>query len=168
MIKCIVMKSQSKFLPDSVSSALKSITKRVCGAVILLVGLWALFAMFFHDSYMDGFATASNFGTQSFMGDAVAFSRYMIGFLPSLFLVLCMMRWGEHKNLSSDENFRQSVMVVVWWFGSRLLLFYWQSGHGLHHQRRLDVGVGHGEPVLIAARQTHVGENRGEHDERAQ
>ena len=88
------MKSESKFLPDSVSSALKSITKRVCGAVILLVGLWALFAMFFHDSYMDGFATASNFGTQSFMGDAVAFSRYMIGFLPSLFLVLCMMRWG--------------------------------------------------------------------------
>ena len=83
------MKSESKFLPDSVSGALKSLFARACGAAILLVGAWALIALFFHNSYLDGFASASTFGNQSFMGNVISFMRYMIGFIPSLLLILC-------------------------------------------------------------------------------
>ena len=88
------MKSESKFLPDSVSGALRSIFSRICGAAILICGAWLLIALFFHNSFLDGFACASTFGSQSFMGNVVSFIRYMIGFVPSLFLVLCIMRWG--------------------------------------------------------------------------
>ena len=88
------MKSESKFLPDSVSGALKSLLMRICGGAILLVGAWALLALLFHNSYLDGFACASTFGRQSFMGNIVGFMRYVIGFIPSLFLILCIMRWG--------------------------------------------------------------------------
>ena len=77
-----VMKSESKFLPDSVSGALRSIFSRTAGAVIFCVGVWLLLALFFHNSYLDGFACASTFGSQSFIGNVISFMRYMIGFIP--------------------------------------------------------------------------------------
>ena len=88
------MSKQSKFLPDSVSSALRSMLHKLCGVVILCVSLWAVFALFFHNPYLDGVLASGNFGNQSFMGNFVGLLRYTIGFVPSLFLLLCIGRWG--------------------------------------------------------------------------
>ncbi len=88
------MDGKSKFLPDSVSGVLKRLMRRALGAVVVLVGLWAVFALIFFNPYMDGFAVASTFGSQSIMGNIVAFVRYVVGFVPAMFLLLCAMRWG--------------------------------------------------------------------------
>lgn len=106
------MKSESKFLPDSVSGALKSLFARACGAAILLVGAWALLALFFHNSYLDGFASASTFGNQSFMGNAISFMRYMIGFVPLLFLILCIMRWGASLTLNWEAEYAPEYNIL--------------------------------------------------------
>ena len=102
--KMLVMEKQSHFLPERVSGALKSMTKRIVGVVLMLVGLWALFALFFHDPYLDGFAAASTFGNQSFMGQVVGFIRYGVGFVPAMFLFLCLSRFG----LSLTANWEES------------------------------------------------------------
>ena len=99
------MKSESKFLPDSVSGALKTVLRRAWGAVVLLVGMWAFLALVFHNSYLDGFACASNFGTQSFMGNVISFTRYVIGFVPSLFLILCIMRCGVSMAMNWESEY---------------------------------------------------------------
>ena len=98
------MSKQSKFLPDSVSSALKSMLHKICGAVILCVSLWALFALFFHNPYLDGALAAGNFGSQSVMGNIVGVLRYAVGFVPALFLLLCLGRWGVGLMTGSDED----------------------------------------------------------------
>ena len=102
--KMLVMEKQSHFLPERVSGALKSMTKRIIGVVLMLIGLWALFALFFHDPYLDGFAAASTFGNQSFMGQVVGFVRYGVGFVPAMFLFLCLSRFG----LSLTANWEES------------------------------------------------------------
>lgn len=88
------MKQQSKFLPESVSGAIRTFLKRVFGAVVLCAGVLMLGGLLFHNSYLDGFACASTFGNQSFIGNVVGFVRYLIGFMPTLFLILCLMRCG--------------------------------------------------------------------------
>ena len=102
--KMLVMEKQSHFLPERVSGALKSMTKRIIGVVLMLIGLWALFALFFYDPYLDGFAAASTFGNQSFMGQVVGFIRYGVGFVPAMFLFLCLSRFG----LSLTANWEES------------------------------------------------------------
>ncbi len=102
--KMLVMEKQSHFLPERVSGALKSMTKRIIGVVLMLIGLWALFALFFYDPYLDGFAAASTFGNQSFMGQVVGFVRYGVGFVPAMFLFLCLSRFG----LSLTANWEES------------------------------------------------------------
>ena len=99
------MKSKSKFLPDSVSGALKSLFVRVCGIATLLVGALILLALFFHNSYLDGFACASTFGNQSFLGNVASFIRYVIGWVPSVFLVLCIMRWGVSMAMNWESEY---------------------------------------------------------------
>ena len=106
------MKQQSKFLPDSVSGAIRTFLKRTIGAVILLVGLWALLALLFHNSYLDGFAAASTFGNQSFMGNVVGFVRYVVGFVPSLFLILCMMRYGVSLAMNWDAEYAPEYNIL--------------------------------------------------------
>lgn len=88
------MAKKSNFFPESVSNALKSLTKRIAGGALLLVGLWALFALCFLDPYLDGFSAASTFGSQTIMGQVVGFIKYGIGFIPAMFLILCVARWG--------------------------------------------------------------------------
>ncbi len=88
------MERQSKFLPDSVSGALRRLLKRLVGVVLTAIGLWAVVALVFHDPYLDGFAVASTFGQQSFMGNVVSMFRYAVGFVPALFIFLCMVRGG--------------------------------------------------------------------------
>ena len=106
------MKSESKFLPDSVSGVLKSLLLRICGTTILLVGIWALLALVFHNSYLDGFACASTFGPQSFMGNVVGFVRYVIGFVPALFVILCCMRWGASMAMVWDAEYAPEYNIL--------------------------------------------------------
>ena len=106
------MKQQSKFLPESVSGAIRALVKRTLGAIILLVGVWALLALIFHNSYLDGFACASTFGRQSLMGNTVGFMRYIIGFVPAIFLILYMMRCGVSMAMNWDSEYAPEYNVL--------------------------------------------------------
>ncbi len=112
------MARKSNFFPESVSNALKKISKRIAGAVLLAVGLWALIALVFFDPYLNGFAAASTFGDQSFMGQIVGFIRYGVGFVPALFFILCVARWGLtwlanwDEEIAPEYNFLRCFVVV--------------------------------------------------------
>ena len=99
------MKSSSKFLPDSVSGAIRALLLRVWGAIVLAFGIWALLTLLFHNAYMDGFACAGTFGHQSFMGNIVGFLRYIIGWVPAAFLILCIMRCGVSWAMKWDAEY---------------------------------------------------------------
>ena len=88
------MSKDSRFLPERMSGALKSMAWRVFGATLMLLGVCLCWALFFHNPYLDGFATASTFGTQSWFGQVAGFMRYGIGFVPTLFVFMCMIRGG--------------------------------------------------------------------------
>ncbi len=87
-------KKSSKFLPDSISGVLKSLGARLFGALVFVLGVWAVCAMLFYDPYLSGFGVAGTFGTQSVMGHIVGFVRYGVGAIPGLFVFLCIARWG--------------------------------------------------------------------------
>ncbi len=106
------MKSESKFLPDSVSGALKSLLRRVCGVVVLSGGALLLLALIFHNSYLDGFACASSFGNQSFLGNAVGFVRYIIGWVPAAFLILGIMRWGVSMAMNWESEYAPEYNIL--------------------------------------------------------
>lgn len=92
--KIPIMDKKSKFLPESISSLLRNLTLRALGALVCLIALLLILALFFGGSYLSGFATQSTFGGQGVIGGTVAFSRYVVGFIPSLFLFLCLARFG--------------------------------------------------------------------------
>lgn len=96
------MSKQSKFLPDSMSGALKAMVGKLMGVGICLIVTWAIFALVFHNPYLNGVASASNLGAQSVMGNVVGFLRYAIGFVPALFLLLCFGRYGLTLLISAD------------------------------------------------------------------
>ena len=98
--------SKSNFFPESVSSALKVLVKRVCGGLMMGLALWACGAMVLFDPFLDGFAVVSTFGNQSVMGAVVGFLYYFIGVVPTLFVVLCVARWGLAwlANWSDDSS----------------------------------------------------------------
>ncbi|MCR4917352.1 MAG: DNA translocase FtsK [Alphaproteobacteria bacterium] len=85
---------QSKFLPDSVSGALKSLWVKICGFLAFVFGIFAIIALLFHNPYLDGFGTASSFGHNGLFGNVVGVIRYVIGFMPGIFLFLCVARFG--------------------------------------------------------------------------
>ncbi|MDR0741560.1 MAG: hypothetical protein LBF28_02190, partial [Rickettsiales bacterium] len=88
------MANNAKFLPERVSGALKNLALRGTGAALLLLGAWFAFALIFHDPYLDGFAATSSFGAQSLVDNIVGFLRFGIGFIPALFLFLCLAHTG--------------------------------------------------------------------------
>ena len=98
------MEGQSKFLPERVTGALKSLARRIAGIAVVALGVWAIFALLFLNPYLDGFATASTLGTQSVMGNVAAFLRYAIGTVPALFLLLCIVRAGCVRVANWDEQ----------------------------------------------------------------
>jgi len=98
------MSKQSKFLPDSMSGALKAMFGKLLGVVIFLVALWATLVLFFHNPYLDGLSAAGNFGRQSIMGNVVGMLRYAVGFVPALFVLLCLARYGLMLVLGARED----------------------------------------------------------------
>ncbi len=93
------MAKNSKFLPDSVSGALKSLLSRVFGGVVCVFGAWVTLALIFYNPYLDGVAVASSFGAQSWMGNLVGAVRWLVGAVPGVFLFMCLSRWGLVKAL---------------------------------------------------------------------
>ncbi|MCQ2581443.1 MAG: DNA translocase FtsK [Alphaproteobacteria bacterium] len=112
------MESRKRFLPESFSVALKHGLTRIAGVVLVLVGLWAVLALFFHNPYLDGWATASTFGNQSIMGNIVGFLRYGVGFVPTLFIFLCVIRWGiaclvgDIDTFAPEYNFLRTFIAL--------------------------------------------------------
>ena len=112
------MKKKSKFLPERISDALKGMLSRLVGVVVCLVGLWAVFALLFFNPYLEGMATVSTFGNQSVMGSVVGFVRYVVGFVPALFLFLCVMRFGAmctigvKSDVGPEYNFLRGFIAV--------------------------------------------------------
>ncbi|MBQ8255418.1 MAG: DUF87 domain-containing protein [Alphaproteobacteria bacterium] len=98
------MAGESKFLPQRVSDALKSLLVRMFGAVVSILGIWATFALLFYDPYLDGFGVASSFGDQSLMGHVVGMVRYAVGVIPGLFVFLCVARWGAATLIGLDSG----------------------------------------------------------------
>ncbi len=98
------MEAKKRFLPEHISQALGNLATRIVGGVLIAVGLWAVIALVFHNPYLDGWAAAGNYGEQSVMGNIVGFLRYGVGFVPTLFLLLCIIRWGTSWILGGAEG----------------------------------------------------------------
>ena len=87
-------KKSNKFLPDSISGMLKALVARVVGAVVFVLGAWAVWATLFYNPYLSGFGVSGTFGEQSIMGYVVGFVRYAVGAVPGVFGFMCVARWG--------------------------------------------------------------------------
>lgn len=98
------METRKRFLPEQISHALGNFATRIVGSILIAVGLWAVVALVFHNPYLDGWAAAGNYGEQSVMGNVVGFLRYGVGFIPTLFLLLCVIRWGASWLLGGAEG----------------------------------------------------------------
>ncbi len=98
------MEEKSRFLPEKLSGALKSLAWRLLGVVMFLFGVFAVLAAVFHNPYLDGWAVASTFGNHGIMGNFVAFMRYVFGFIPMMFLFLCLMRGGMYFIGGRDDE----------------------------------------------------------------
>lgn len=115
----LTMEKQSKFLPERVSGALKSMLKRISGGILLLLGLWAFGALVFYNPYLDGFSTASTFGNQSIIGQVAGFFKYAVGFIPAMFLFFCFIRlgitWlvGWNEEFAPEYNFLRGFVTLA-------------------------------------------------------
>lgn len=97
-------KKQSNFLPESISIMLRNLMIRSAGIALCLVSLILIFILFFYNPYLDGFASASNFGNQGIIGNFVGIVKYLIGFFPTLFLFACLGRFGLSLFVGWDEE----------------------------------------------------------------
>ena len=88
------MEGKSRFLPEKLSGALKSLAWRVLGMLMFLFGGILILAAIFHNSYLDGWAVSSTLGNHGIFGNLISFIRYAVGFIPMMFLFLCLMRSG--------------------------------------------------------------------------
>ena len=88
------MSSPTRFLPESVSAALKSFALRVVGAVLLAIGLGFAIALIRFDPWLSGYGAASTFGRQNIFGNVVGLCIHGIGWIPSLFVFLYITRCG--------------------------------------------------------------------------
>ena len=102
--KIPIMDKKSKFLPESISALLRTLSLRALGVLVCLIAILLILALFFGGSYLSGFATQSTFGGQGIIGGIVAFSRYVVGFIPSLFLFLCLIRFGLSLLIAWEEE----------------------------------------------------------------
>lgn len=98
------MDKKSNFLPESISALLRSLALRGVGLVVSLLALWLILVLFFGGSYLSGVAVQGSFGSQGLIGGTVAFCRYVVGFIPTLFLFLCLMRFGLSLLISWEEE----------------------------------------------------------------
>lgn len=102
--KIPIMTKKSKFLPESISVTLRNLSVRALGILFCLLSVWFIFALFFYNPYLSGFAADGTFGNQGIIGNIVVFARYVIGFIPALFLFMCLGRFGLSLFVGWDEE----------------------------------------------------------------
>ncbi len=83
---------------------LRKLSVRAIGVLFCLCSLWLVFALFFYNPYLSGFAVKGTFGNQGIIGNIVLFARYVVGFIPALFLFLCLGRFGLSLFIGWDEE----------------------------------------------------------------
>lgn len=98
------MDKKSKFLPESFSAVLRNLALRGVGFVVCLLSVWLILDLFFGNSYLSGFASQGSFGGQGLIGGTVAFTRYVVGFIPALFLFVCLCRFGLSLLIAWEEE----------------------------------------------------------------
>jgi len=98
------VKKQSNFLPKSISVMLHNLLLRIFGVFLCFVSLWFIFVLVFQDPYLTGFAAVGSFGNQGISGNIIGFIKYMIGFIPTLFLLLCLGRFGLSLFVKWEEE----------------------------------------------------------------
>lgn len=106
------MRKESRILPERMSGALKSIAVRAFGAGLVVLGACLVLALFFHNPYLDGFAASGTYGAQSVLGQIAGFLRYGIGFVPTLFVFLCMMCGGLALAINKSEDVAPEYSVL--------------------------------------------------------
>ena len=99
-----IMNKKAKFLPESISRVLRNLSVRALGVFFCLISAWLVFALFFYNPYLSGFSAHGTFGNQGIIGNIVVFVRYVVGFIPSLFLFLCLGRFGLSLFIGWDEE----------------------------------------------------------------
>lgn len=99
-----MMNKISNFLPTSISDMLRKLAVRAGGVMLCLFSLWLVFALFFYNPYLSGFAAHGTFGHQGIIGNIVVFTRYVVGFIPALFLFMCLGRFGLSLFVGWDEE----------------------------------------------------------------
>ena len=98
------MEKKSKFLPESLSALLRNLSLRASGLVLCFVAVWLILTLCFGSSYLSGFAVRGSFGGQGLFGYIVSFFRYVVGFIPSLFIFLCLVRFGLSLLIAWEEE----------------------------------------------------------------
>ena len=98
------MEKKSRFLPASISVMLRNLLTRGAGIMLCLLSLWLVVSLVVFNPYLSGFAADSNFGVQGITGNVVGFIRYILGFIPTLFLFLCLGRYGLSLLIGWDEE----------------------------------------------------------------
>ena len=126
------MEKKSHFLPASISAMLRKLALRCGGIFLCCLSLWLIFALFFSDPYLSGYAAQGTFGKHGFVGNFVSFIRYIIGFIPSVFVFACLGRFGVSLFVGWDEerapeyNFLRGFVTLC--FGTAGLGLMFPSG----------------------------------------
>ena len=98
------MEKRTNLLPESISSLLRNLSLRAVGIVFCLLSLFLILKLFFFNPYLSGIAVQGSFGEHGIFGNIVGFFRYAIGFIPTLFLFLCLGRFGLSLFIKWDEE----------------------------------------------------------------
>jgi len=112
------MSKRIRFLPESITVALKSFAMRVFGIALLASGVALVIILIRFDPWLAGFNVASTFGRQSMIGDFVGLFIHGIGFIPALFVFLYMMRSGAaitfgFADAAPEYNVLRALLAVM-------------------------------------------------------
>ena len=112
------MAKKQNFLPDSIRGVARGAVFRGIGIALALLGAWLCVALIFHNPYLDGIGAASSFGRQSLVGNIVGFFLYGIGFIPTIFIFLFVMRSGiamllRWEEQSPEYNFLRAFIATI-------------------------------------------------------
>ena len=98
------MEKRSHLLPESIARVLRNLSLRGLGVLFCAISLWMIFVLFLYDPYLSGVGAYGTFGEQSLIGNVVGLMRYGVGFIPTLFLLLCLGRFGVSLFVGWDEE----------------------------------------------------------------
>jgi ABC-type multidrug transport system fused ATPase/permease subunit len=112
------MSKSKRFLPESIANALRTLVSMMFAASLLLLALALILALFLHNPWLAGIGTSSSFGNQSFIGNIIAAFIYAIGWLPTLFIFLYILRisfnmLAKISDPAPEYNAMRAVIAVA-------------------------------------------------------